>query len=226
MIALIVVGAIVALILILLLLPLTLDFAYDGDFCVKVKYSGITIFDNKKSEEKAKRKAKKKKSNTKTSKAPKKDGFLKRTYKQKGLFGTISYFSDILKIVLKKTSRIIKRLKFRRFKFDLTVATDDAASTAIRYGEVCAAVYPVAALLESMIDLKSKEINVCADFEKNKCEFKSSVLVKSAVIYWLISLISILVEIYKLQRKESEENERKQSKDRNGHNDGKASRNG
>lgn len=109
---------------------------------------------------------------------------------------------------------------------DLTVATDDAANTAIQYGSVCAVLYPVLSLLQSTVDLKSKEVNINADFEKSKWEFKTSILVKAQLIYWIIAAIGTLKQYYKLQRKEREKYERKQFEDRNGHHDGKASHNG
>lgn len=218
MIALIIIGAIVGLLLIAIFLPITIDVSYDSEFLIKIKYSGITVFDNKKSEKKQKNKYKKQSKPNKKSAKTKKDNFFIRTYKQKGLMGTIKYFSTILKIVLKKLMWLLKKFKFRRFKFDLTVATSDAADTAIKYGEVCAATYPVFALIQSVADFKPKDINISADFDKSKWEFKCETLVKTSAINWIIAGISVLIEIFKIQRKESEENERKQSKDRNGHN--------
>ena len=54
MIALIIIGAIVGLLLIAIFLPITIDLSYDSEFLIKIKYSGITVFDNKKSEKKQK----------------------------------------------------------------------------------------------------------------------------------------------------------------------------
>ena len=226
MIALIVVAAIIVLVFLLLFLPLTMDLVYDGDLFIKLKYLGITVFDDQKSEEKERKKAKKQKKKTGKSTSTKDENFLLKTYKQKGLFGTISYCCGILKIVIQNIPNIAKRFKFRKLKFDLTVATDDAADTAIRYGEYCAVLYPTISLLQSVVDLKPSQINICADFDKTETEFKGSVLAKASVIYWIIIVYSMLKEIENLKYKESEENERKQSKDRNGHNDGKTSRNG
>lgn len=226
MIALIILGAIVGLLLILLFLPLTIDLSYGSEFLIKIKYSGITIFDNKKGHKKEKAKTQKKKITSKQAESSEKDNFFKKTYKQRGLMGTIHYFSVILKIVIKKIFWVAKRFKFRRFKFDLTVATQDAADTAVKYGEVCAVTYPVFSLLQSVTNFKPQEVNISADFDKTKWEFKCAILVRTSVIYWIIAGISVLIEIFKIQRKESEKNERKQSKDRNGHNTAKSPHNG
>lgn len=213
MIALIIFGVIVILLLLLLFLPLTVDLAFDNKLVLKVRYSGITVYDNTKkikpeiSEKHAEKSKRGKKDNT----SVKKDNFIKSTYKQKGLLGTIKYFSAILQIVLKKLWRVVKRLKFRKFKLDLSVATSDAAETAIQYGKICASVYPVLALLQTSADFKPDEINISADFEKNKSEFAVSIIVVTRLFNWLVAAISVLTQFLKLQRKEREKYERKQS---------------
>ncbi len=225
MIALIILGVFICVLAILLLLPLTVDLVYEREFILKIKYLGITLFDNKKTAEPKKSKQAKKTSQDKES-SPKKENFIKRTYKQKGLLGTIDYFSKVFTMVLKRFWWVAKRFKFRKFNFDLVVATSDAADTAIQYGEVCAVLYPVLSLLQSLIDFKPKQVNISADFDKTKWEFKTSILVKTRALYWIIAAVGLMVQFLKLQRKEREKYERKQHKDRNGHNNGKTTDNG
>lgn len=210
MIALIIFGAIVGILFILLLLSVTVDLTFDSKLMLKIKYLGITLFDNQKRVSVKKSKKKKSKSSSNDDAPAKKDGFVKKTYKQKGLLGTINYFSDILVIVIKKLWWVVKRLKFRRFKLDIIIATADAADTAMQYGKICAAVYPIISLLQSVNDFKAKNINISADFDKTESQFKTSIFVKTQVIYLLITAIGILVQFLKLQRKEREKYERKQ----------------
>lgn len=225
MIALIILGAVVGILLILMFLPLTVDLSYEDKFVLKIRYAGITLFDNNRTEL-DKKSDKKQVEKPKGSTPQKKDNFFVKTYKQKGLLGTVSYFSDILVIVLKKLWWIVKRFKFRKFKLDLTVATADAADTAIQYGKVCAAIYPVISLLQTITDFKLQQINIGTDFDKTKWEFNGAILVKTPLVYWIVAVISVLIQILKLQREESEKNERKQSEKRNGHNDGQITHNG
>ncbi len=209
-IALIIIVAIISLILLLLFLPLTVDLTYKKEFMLKIKYLGITIFSNKK-RTKTKKNNKKASASSDKKSAKKEDGFVKKTYKQKGLLGTISYFSEIFTIVFKKLWRVIKRFEIRRFKLNLTVSTSDAANTAIKYGEVCAAMYPALSLLQANTDFKPKNINISADFDKTKSEFSISFLIKTKLFYWLIAVFGVLKQFLKLQRKEREKYERKQS---------------
>ena len=209
-IALIVLGAIIALLLVLLFLPLSIDLTFAKELRFKIKYFGIIIFDSEKNVKL--KKAKRAKSVVKEKsegKEDKKENFLKKTYKQKGLLGTITYFSKILMLLLKKLWWVVKKFKFRRFYLNLSVATNDAASTAINYGKICSAVYPIISFLETNADFKAKEINISADFDKSDSEFKISTSVTTRLFFWLVAAISALFEFLKIQRKESEKYERK-----------------
>ncbi len=201
MIALIVLVAIICFLILLCFLPLSINLVYEHKLMFKIKYAGITLLNSEKE-----RKTTGNGNNKKESSPPQqKENFIKKTYKQKGLLGTVQYFSNILKIVLKKFWWLAKRFKFRQFKFDLTVATDDAANTAIQYGEVCAAIYPIFSIIQSAVDIKPKSVNINADFDKTNWEFKTCILVKAQLLYWLIAAIGALAQYLKLQRKECEE---------------------
>lgn len=211
-ITLIILGAIIGLLLILLFLPLTVDFNFKNELWLKIKYFGITFFNSEKRVKLGKPKKRNKKPQEKAEdRASKKENFFKKTYKQKGLLDTVKYFSEILLLLLKKLWWVVKRFKFRKFKLDLSVATHDAANTAIQYGKICNAVYPTLAFLETNADFKSKEINIKADFDKTESEFQLSTSVTTRVFFWLVAALAVLFEFLKLQRKEREKYERKQS---------------
>ena len=206
--ALIVLCVIILLLSVICVLPLALDIVYDDELTFKVKCLGITLFNNKKTKQNKKRKKKKDKI-TDQKQTPKKDNIFKKTYKEKGLVGSIKYFSQVIKLISKNVWWLIKRFKFKRLKFELNVATDDAAKTAVCYGEVCTAIYPILSLLRHYVGFNPKGININADFEKTKPEFKISLVARAMLIIWLITGISILSQFLKLQRKESEKHERK-----------------
>ena len=208
MIALVIFGIILFLIALLLFLPLTVDFEYDSQFVLLLKYAGVTVFDSQKRVSLKKSKRGKKKA---FSDSPsKKQGFVKRIYDQKGFLGTVEYFCKLLQLLLKKIWWVAKRFSFSRFKLDFTVATTDAAKTAIEYGKLCAAVYPVLSLLQAIVRFKPQQVNINADFDKNKYEFNASIRVTTRAFYWLVAALSAAVQFLKLQHKECEKYERKQ----------------
>lgn len=209
-ITLIILGAIICLLVLLLFLPLTVNLAFCDELILKIKYSGITVFDSEKRVNLKKGKKRKKQVEQKAEdNSPKKEGFLKKTYNQKGLLGTVSYFSEILTLLLKKLWWVIKHFKFRKFRLNLRVATSDAADTAINYGKICSTVYPVISFLETNADFKAKEINIKADFDKTDSEFQLWASVTTRFFFWLVAAIAALFEFLKLQRKEREKYERK-----------------
>ena len=212
MIALIIIGAVVVFIAILLFLPVKIDLNYDQNFALKIRYFGITVFNNQNNRKPKnnKKKSKKQTVEKKNKAKKKKDNFIVSTYKQKGLLGSIDYFGKILALVLKKLWWLLKRFKFRKFKLNLTVATNDAANTAIKYGRICAACYPTISLLETFADFKAKEINIDADFDKKESDFKISFTMSTKLIFLITVTVSAITQYLKLQRKESEKNERKQ----------------
>ncbi len=214
MIAWLVVLSILFLLFILLVLPVTADLSYEKVFSYRIKYAGFVLLDSEKRVDIKKIKRKKKKSQV-TDTAPskeqsgKEDNFFKKTYKQKGFFGAVKYFSKLLMMLLKKLWFVVKRLKFTRFKLDITVATHDAANTAIEYGGICSAIYPTLAFLYTNAKFKSKEVNISADFDKTESEVSASISVTTRLIFFLIVALSALFEFLKLQRKEREKHERK-----------------
>lgn len=210
--ALFIVLFIILLLLIILLLPVTADLSYKGELSYRFKYAGITLFDSEKMVDikNVKRKKKNKKQDKEKSSEEQdkpKENFFKKIYNQKGFFGTVRYCANLLGIILKKLLWVVKHFKFRRFNLDVTLASEDAANTALEYGGVCCAVYPVLSLLESTADFKMKQVNISADFDKTEPEFQISLSVTTRLIYWLIAAISAIIEYFKLQRKERENNE-------------------
>ncbi len=203
--ALLIVLGVLLLLLFLLILPVTIDLFYEKSFVYRIKYAGIVCFYSKnKTKEKTDDDT-----SIKQSK-PKKDSYLKKTYNEKGFYGTVVYFCKLLMLILKKLQFILKHLKFRHFKLDLTVASSNAADTALQYGGICSAVYPIIAFLQTNVNFKLKNVNISTDFDKTKPEFKVEFFVITKPIYLLIAVLTALFEFLKLQRKEREKYERKQ----------------
>lgn len=207
--ALFIVLSILFLLFLLLVLPITVKLNYnDGLICI-IKYAGIVIFNSEK-KVKLKKRKKRKKTHDNTAKNPQtksKENYFKQIYKQKGFSGTVKYFFEIGIIVIKELWWVLKKFKFRNFRLRIVTATDDAANTAIEYGAICCAVYPVLSFLENKANFKNKSIDVYADFDKTEPEFAASIDVTVRFIYFLIAAISLLIEYIKIKRKESEKNE-------------------
>ncbi len=194
-------GVITAVLLLLLILPVTVCILYKERLVLKIKISGITIFDSTK---KKKAKTKEETGDTKKSQKKQKEGFVKKVYKEKGLLDTVKYFCELLGLALKKLLWLVKRFKFRKVRLDLTIATDDAANTALQYGGICCAVYPLIAFLQTNADFKADSINISTDFDKSSSEISFEFSIATRVAFLIIAVLSALFKYLKLQRKECE----------------------
>lgn len=203
----IVLGAIIVVLITLLILPVKLKVDYDKELTFTLKYLGFTLLDSEKEDKESKKVFKK----AQGTALPTNKESIKSTYKQKGITGTIKYYGDILLLILKRLRRIIRFIKIRNLVFDLSVASDNAADTAIEYGEICCVVYPIISFIQTNTNFKFKtdNINIRPDFDNTDSKLKASVLVKAKLIICLIAIAGLLWDYTKKQRKESEKNERK-----------------
>lgn len=193
MIVLYILAVLLLLIALILLLPVSVDLNYKEDFSFKVKFLNIKVFP-----------LKEKKQNEKTDKPQsnaKKDNQLKTSFqklKEKyGFSGAIKEIFAFLKECLKHLGGFLKTVKFRKVKLNLVVAESDAFKTAIKYGEVCAVVYPVLSYLESKANIKYKKIDVKSDFNAQKGEFDFSLTAKLQIIFLIITATKLYKEYKK-----------------------------
>ena len=203
----IVLGAIIVVLITLLILPVKLKVDYDKELTFTLKYLGFTLLDSEEEDKETKKVLKK----VQSTALPTDKESIKSTYKQKGVTGTIKYYGDVLLLILKRLRWIIRFIKIRKFVFDLSIASDNAADTAIEYGEVCCVIYPIISFIQTNTNFKFKtdNINISPDFDSTDSKLKASVLVKAKLIICLIAIAGLLWDYTKKQRKESEKNERK-----------------
>ena len=194
MFALYILAIILILIILGLLLPVRVILAYTEDFSVAVKFAGITVFSGKKKEQPQKNNQKQEKPKEK----PKKTEYLKTSFqklKQKyGFSGAVKEIFCFLNRCIKHLGWFLKTVKFRKVQLGITVASDDAAKTAIEYGAVCSAVYPVLSLFYSKANIKYKQIDIKSDFNTEKSSFMFSLTVNLQIIFLIITGIKVFKE--------------------------------
>ena len=190
MIALIIAAVVVGIIFLLLISSLKITFRLSETVVFYVTFLGVRIFDIN---AKPKRKKEKKQEEKKLT------GVLKEYAKGKSRHKLIGELLEIIKSLCAKFVKLVKHLRFRKLEFDLTVATDDAAKTAIVYGSVCSVVYSICGMLASAYDFNPKKVNVSADFSTDKMSLKVNTVIKIRVIYILKFALSTAVSIIKLK---------------------------
>ena len=179
---------------ILLLLSFKITLKIDNKADLKVSYFGITVYQLGKEVKKpsGKKKALKPKSE--------KDGLLGLLQKysketDKGLI--LKEIIDFLNFLFSRFKAFLSHVRFKNLVFDLTVATDDAAKTAILYGTVCSAVYSLVTLLNNASHFDPKKISISTDFTSDKMKIYINSVIKIRLCFVLAFAFSILFKIIK-----------------------------
>ena len=218
MIALFIILAIVALIVILFCIKVSVTAVYDETFSLDVKWLFVNLRiypeDEEKKAKKAAKKAEKEKKKKPKKEKPKseeepassepKSNIFKDFYHNQGFAATVR----LIKTAAAQLGGFLKDV-YKAFVIEnLTVllkvsAGDDAASTAIKYGKVCSAVYPSMGFICSNMKVKQYDVNVVPDFisGENVATFKLSLSVRpikltNAVIVLAFRLIfKVLIKL-------------------------------
>ena len=194
MIFLIILGIILLVLGLILFLPVKISLAFKDELNLKVNFFGLKIFETKNETEDKKKKfskAEKKEAKTQGNKAKKLFSRLKEKYGFSGALKEI--FSFFLKC-LSHIKGLLRHINIKRICLNITVASYDAAKTAIEYGAVCAAVYPVLALIDTVPNISFREINVKSDFNSEGSQFDFSFVVKMQIFFALLSAFKIYKE--------------------------------
>ena len=192
--ALIIISAILLFLVLLLLLPISLFVGYEGDFIAKIKIAGIKVYEIKPqdSEEKSE-----KESRDETS--AHQENFFERLQKKYGFSGAVKEIFAFVKALILRLKKQLRHIAVRRLCLDVKIASPDAAQTAIEYGAVCGAVYPVLSLIDSTANVKFKQINVSADFNSDKPDFSFSVIIRVKIIFLIAMAFTAFSEYNKFK---------------------------
>ena len=170
----------------LLALPLRIFLRYTGETGLqyRVKYAFFPLADSEKPKKAEEVAAKKQKD---TAEKPKKASggaaqtllsFLgledissaanaKRAIDEQGLLEVLHGVPEAVGSLLKRTGRLLKKGVVKRFDLRIVCGDGDPADAAMRYGTVCAAVYPLLTLLGSAMKLKRRKVDIRCDFNND-----------------------------------------------------------
>lgn len=196
MIPLIIVLSVLAFIVLLLFIPISVHIKYDGDFFVKLKIAGIKAYSAEPKED-----IKEPSPDTESDKKAKKqtEKAFDKLKKKYGFTGAVKEIFTLIKAVLERLKGSFRHIAIRRLCLDIKVASENAASTAVSYGAVCAAVYPVLTFLDGIADVKMKSINVTADFNSNNSDFAFSVIIRVRILFLIIMAFGVFSEYNKFK---------------------------
>lgn len=194
----IIVGILLFLFL-LLMIPVSFHFVYDGEPKLILQYLFIRI---RLVPPKEKPEAQESKVENSEKQAPKKsekkDNKLKKLYKKRGLDGLLEILEEIISIIKDTSTKLIKHIVIKKLKIDLLIVGDDAADTAMKYAYVCSAVYPMISFIDSNIKLRKKEIDINAGFNEKETKIFAETKVNIRPWFALGTIISGIFRSIKL----------------------------
>ncbi len=199
--------AVLLLVVLLLSIPVGADIEYTDKAYIRLRYGFISVpLDRimKLAGRKPKKpKKKKKKKEPQKPKQKKKENTaltaIKKLLNEKGLSGILSIISRGAQVAGDTSKYFIRHVKLRGMRVNITVATGDAADTAIKYGYVCAAVYPALSIVLNTVKYDAYSVNITTDFDKDKCDIDCGARVTLVPWFAVFSGVKALVGIAKMK---------------------------
>lgn len=87
------------------------------------------------------------------------------------LIETVSLIVDLIKTAVEPTRSMLRRVRITAVDVTVIAGGEDAAQTAILYGQLCGAIYGGAAALKNLMTVKVKNLTVGYDFQKTEPEY-------------------------------------------------------
>ena len=168
----------------ILFLPVTVNVGYKDDFVYRLRILGIKVYDSDKEISEPDNAANKTEGTVK--KEDKEPNVFEKLKQKFGFTEAIKILFSFAKLVFTHIKKYLRHIKINKVILNLSVAGSDAAQTAIEYGMVCSAVYPVLSLVSSVADIKYKQINVSADFNSDNSKFDFKLNLELSLLFLLI----------------------------------------
>ncbi len=172
----------VAFFILILFSPINLTIKYSNHLDIKIKLIGIPfpVYSNQHKESRPMRSSK-----NKIKKHSKKD-----------ILKSLENVGKLLKISKKAIVYTAKKVKINTLKLILYIGAEDAAKTAIRYGQANAIIYPTLAIINTISVPKKTLINIIPNFPNEKIDIDFKISLKSST-FNLLTLAIMLFKKYK-----------------------------
>lgn len=167
---------IIALFVVVLSIPFHITVGYDDKIHVSIRYLFIKLDllpvkqGPKKEKAPKEKKPKEEKPPKEDTPKEKKPNPILEMVKANGYDGMMTVLTNLVRILKIYGGKIFKSIVFDEMYFYISVATGDAASTAIKYGQTCQKVYPLMGFICSNNIVKKYDIDVDTDFLANKTQ--------------------------------------------------------
>lgn len=158
----------------------------EEEFILSFKLLFFVFTVSPENKKKKKKKAKKKEKEKKERPAKKeKDNFFRSHTSDFGVFDYI----ELIGIVIEK---FVAKIYFDKLEAEIRVAGDDAAQTALNFGRLNAAIYPIAGLINGHKRVKKLHIGITPDFTTTKSVYNAETIAYIRIFDVLAAVIAII----------------------------------
>lgn len=194
LIALSVIFGILLLLLLLLLIKVRLNVVYDGEPTVRLKYLFLTFTLYPKKEKVKKAKKTKKQKTVKKSSEPKKKKDIRRMF---------SFYKEIVtEVILPASSRLLEKLTVRVNSLKVTVASDNAAETAILYGVAsggCAMLFELLSQISNFSSASRDDVYIGCRYDTDETTCKADIELRLRALFAITSLLPPLMRYLEIK---------------------------
>lgn len=155
---------IAALLCLILFAPVTFRFYYREQPRLIVRVWGVPLHLLPQKEKKPKKKKQKEREEKQEETA---SSFLKSlgdSFRKDGLGATLHWLGRLAGLLKTAAGRMLRAVTVRHLRLELRVPGEDAAATAVHYGQVCAVAYPALTLLYAGMRIKERTVRIGPDF--------------------------------------------------------------
>ena len=159
------------LLILLLILPVFVRVQYREELAVCVRVFGIPVYRYSSAKEKPDKpkepKKQKKQKTDKPKKKKEKGGFLAdlaKDLKTEGVSAVLGTVKAIAGLAVGALKRVLKAVTVDRLQLQLFIAAEDAATTAINTGRVCAVLYPSLSAIQCALRIRHRAVTVAPDY--------------------------------------------------------------
>lgn len=195
--ALLITLAVLAVLALLLLSSAVLTVRLDENFTLYIRYLFIRIRLYPQKEQRAKKKDAGGQTKKEKADKPKKPNPFQRLVEEKGFLEAVGQLCEIAKEAMARLSQLLRHVRICPFRLEITAGGEDAAETALIYGGICAAVYPVLGTLCSLSHVRRFETDIHPDFDGGKSYARLLAKCRLRPVFVILFIIELAFDIYK-----------------------------
>lgn len=186
---------VLVLLIVVLSVPIYGHITYDGALSVRMRVLGIPITLVPQAEKKKKTVSRRVKKGAAQSAPKQKESKFKELVsliKQDDLAGTVHFLREVARLAVKTVGRLLRAVTVKRMDLQLLIASDDASTTAQRYGKACGVLYPAMAAIENAMRVRERDVRIEPNFLLEKSVVRFDVRLRLSVWRLLGAGISLL----------------------------------